>query len=646
MKRKGSLTVSIPDPCTQFWNDMTPVEGGRHCLHCQKSVIDFSSMTDKEILAVVSKHEGNLCGNFRSEQLSRVLVTDPEPRHSFLPAAMLASLIATVIPANSSAHTPGPSMEQVPVIHIPEENTPCVFKGWIVDSLTNEGLQGVTIVLKGSGTVGSVTDDSGKFQLTVPSGSPELTFRISYLGYNAKEVTFNAEQLSAPVIIPLQQSATDLQELVVTSYVVTRRSYTTGAISVKTELSAHDRLTWWERIAHFFKKKDLPNKIINPMPRTLSLTLPLLLTVQLLSAQQKMPSIKANSLKVDIRDGDIFKKGNWTIMPKVKPDVYTTAFSSKPRKVTFYTDIDSISFNVKPNTYTQFNILVNNKDTALTGIFCFDPLATLKKAGKYNVNEKREDPLPAFTYQSADNPNLDTLRKTFRLDSIAGYGNEVSRILNLMHWMHNLVPHDGGHGNPEVMNAMNMIAVCAKEKRGLNCRGLAMALNECYLALGFKSRYVTCLPKDSLRIDNDCHVINMVYSTELKKWLWIDPTFDAYVMNEKGELLSIEEVRERIIDGRPLILNPEANWNHKISQTKEDYLYSYMAKNLYILECSVSSEYDTETRQPGKSVSYVQLIPLDYFKKALGKGVSTNTVTKWTIVTNRTNNPRYFWQAP
>ena len=33
----------------------------------------------------------------------------------------------------------------------------------------------------------------------------------------------------------------------------------------------------------------------------------------------------------------------------------------------------------------------------------------------------------------------------------------------------------------------------------------------------------------------------------MKKWLWIDPTFDAYVMNEKGELLSIEEVRERLI---------------------------------------------------------------------------------------------------
>jgi hypothetical protein len=71
--------------------------------------------------------------------------------------------------------------------------------------------------------------------------------------------------------------------------------------------------------------------------------------------------------------------------------------------------------------------------------------------------------------------------------------------------------------NPAVKNAMSMIAVCKRDNRGLNCRGLATVLNECYLAMGFKSRFVTCLPKDSLNIDPDCHVINAVYSNTLKK---------------------------------------------------------------------------------------------------------------------------------
>jgi len=273
-----------------------------------------------------------------------------------------------------------------------------------------------------------------------------------------------------------------------------------------------------------------------------------------------------------------------------------------------------------------------------------DYLYIIKKAGQYNNNENRE--LPKFTYQSAENTNLVALRKAFNLDSIAGQGKEISKILSLLHWIHNLIPHDGNHENPAVMNAINMIAVCKKDNRGLNCRGLATVLNECYLSMGIKSRFVTCLPKDSLGIDNDCHVINMVYSTQLKKWIWIDPTFDAYVMNEKGELLGIEEVRDRIINDKPLILNPEANWNHKKSQTKEYYLYNYMAKNLYLLECPLSSEYDTETRQAGKNIGYMQLIPLDYFKKALDMSSSTNNVNKTIFIKYKTNNPNIFWQAP
>jgi hypothetical protein len=254
--------------------------------------------------------------------------------------------------------------------------------------------------------------------------------------------------------------------------------------------------------------------------------------------------------------------------------------------------------------------------------------------------------LPNFTYQSSNDPNLAILRQTFKLDSIAGAGSEVSKILNLMHWIHNLIPHDGNHENPVVKNAMSMIAVCKKDNRGLNCRGLATVLNECYLSLGIKSRFVTCLPKDSLGIDVDCHVINLVFCNELKKWLWIDPTFDTYVMNEKGDLLGIEEVRERIINNLPLIISPDANWNHKVSETKAYYLNYYMAKNLYLLECPVNSEYNLETRTTGKKITYVQLLPLDYFKQSPDTTTDTNTNDNTTLVKYKTNNPSLFWQTP
>jgi len=45
-----------------------------------------------------------------------------------------------------------------------------------------------------------------------------------------------------------------------------------------------------------------------------------------------------------------------------------------------------------------------------------------------------------------------------------------------------------------------------------------------------------------------------------------------YVKDENDNLLSIEEVRERLIDGRPLVLNKDANYNIKEETTKEWYL--------------------------------------------------------------------------
>ncbi len=267
-------------------------------------------------------------------------------------------------------------------------------------------------------------------------------------------------------------------------------------------------------------------------------------------------------------------------------------------------------------------------------------LEILKKASEYNVNEKKI--FPEFTYQSYKDTNLVKLRKLYKLDSIAGNGNEISKFINLMRWVHNNITHDGTNGNIEKLNALDLISTCKKENKTLNCRGLAIILNEIYLSMDFKSRFVTCLPKDST--DNDCHVINMVFSNTLQKWIWMDPTNEAYVMNENGELLSIEEVRERLINEKPLILNPDANWNHNSSRNKEDYLISYMAKNLYRFQCPINSEFDCETYKKGKVVKYCELIPLDYLgykniKKNKGNGV--------LIFTDfYSMNPNDFWSKP
>ncbi|WP_336689071.1 MULTISPECIES: transglutaminase domain-containing protein [unclassified Chryseobacterium] len=357
-----------------------------------------------------------------------------------------------------------------------------------------------------------------------------------------------------------------------------------------------------------------------------------------LAGQKKLPVIKAVSENVDIKvDGKRIKNA-WTIVPEEKLDVYTTS----GKKVTFYTDSDSISYNLKPGSVFDF-IILKGKDSARTQIK-HEPsrLDILKNAGKYNLSDGRF--IPKFAYQSQDNADLKRIREDLKLDSIAGNGSELTKIFNLMHWVHNLVRHDGSSNNPTLKNAIDLIRVCKTENRGVNCRMLATILNECYLSLGIKSRYITCMPKET-QFD-DCHVINMVYSSELNKWIWIDPTFDAYVMDNKGNLLGIQEVRERLVKGLPLVLNADANWNRNVLQTKEAYLENYMAKNLYRLETPVISQYDSETWKNGKSIEYVELLPLDGLVQEPQKKMVKNNQTGVTFTNYKTNNPDLFWTKP
>jgi hypothetical protein len=274
-----------------------------------------------------------------------------------------------------------------------------------------------------------------------------------------------------------------------------------------------------------------------------------------------------------------------------------------------------------------------------------DYLAILKRGYKYDSHEKRE--IPNFTYQSSRDSDLFALRQKYNLDSVAGFGNETSRLLNLLHWVHNKVPHNGlNESGIKNVNANSILTAVMTRHIGVSCGELATTLNDCYLAMGWESRKVYCFPKDSLGNDTDSHVINIVYLASKNKWIWVDPTNDAYIMDEKGDLLSIEEVRERLIANKPLIVNPDAIWNRRISMTKDYYLDSYMAKNLYRVYCPLKSEYDYETSGGNKSLIYINLIPLDYLNKLPFKTEKYYPDLKTTFIHYYISDPKLFWKLP
>jgi len=68
------LLLSIPKPCHENWDAMTPVQKGKFCGSCQKEVMDFSTMSDREIAQFFRKPStGSVCGRFTTDQLDRAI---------------------------------------------------------------------------------------------------------------------------------------------------------------------------------------------------------------------------------------------------------------------------------------------------------------------------------------------------------------------------------------------------------------------------------------------------------------------------------------------------------------------------------------------------------------------------------------------
>jgi hypothetical membrane protein len=99
------------------------------------------------------------------------------------------------------------------------------------------------------------------------------------------------------------------------------------------------------------------------MKKEVLIILSLFFSIKIYS-QQNLPTIKANSPIVDIRvDDDYFVKGGWTLDSTKRPDIFSigSKWLYDSKKVTFITDIDSISVSIPPDSNYNFIILLHGK---------------------------------------------------------------------------------------------------------------------------------------------------------------------------------------------------------------------------------------------------------------------------------------------
>ncbi|HEV7382134.1 MAG TPA: TonB-dependent receptor plug domain-containing protein, partial [Dyadobacter sp.] len=102
--------------------------------------------------------------------------------------------------------------------------------GTVTSTEDKNPLPGVSVVVKGNGTLGTATDAEGKFKLTVPENA---TLVLSYIGYVTQEIAVGSQ---STFNVALESDQKQLTEVVVVGYGTQKKGDVTSSIaSIKRE---------------------------------------------------------------------------------------------------------------------------------------------------------------------------------------------------------------------------------------------------------------------------------------------------------------------------------------------------------------------------------------------------------------------------
>lgn len=177
---KNTIQITIPKPCHENWQEMTVVDKGKFCSSCQKTVIDFTSVSDREIINIFNK-SNNLCGRFTASQLNRDIFT-PKEKSSIWMAASAAVVSFFTIGNQEVKAQEVVKIEQTDKKTLDEnlENNSDderIITGVVSDSIGT--LPGANVIIQGTNK-STQTDVDGKYSIKAKTGDV-LVF--SFVGF-------------------------------------------------------------------------------------------------------------------------------------------------------------------------------------------------------------------------------------------------------------------------------------------------------------------------------------------------------------------------------------------------------------------------------------------------------------------------------
>ncbi len=229
---------------------------------------------------------------------------------------------------------------------------------------------------------------------------------------------------------------------------------------------------------------------------------------------------------------------------------------------------------------------------------------SLKLSRPYHQDDKCGD--IRFRYASVNATIFENFRRRFHLWKVAGKGRDIDKMIRICRWIHECIPHKGDAIPKVIPNLGALMDATHRIGKPGNCLIQAICLCEALLSIGFKARYIKGYQRDSR--SRNYHVFVSAWSHSLKKWIFLDPTYGAYVMDLSGQMLSPTEIRNNLINDIPMQVNEEADYNGNKEMAKV-YLKEFLAGNMYYLVSNTISRDSTEKYGRNNEGEWIVLAP-------------------------------------
>ena len=180
-----------------------------------------------------------------------------------------------------------------------------------------------------------------------------------------------------------------------------------------------------------------------------------------------------------------------------------------------------------------------------------------------------------FTYELNNKEGLQNFINANKIDALMRTKKtDIDRMMALMDVVCNNFKHDGASGMPEERDAASLIDY-AKKIGSIECTGLSTILSELCRAYGIPAKPIKCTPYTDE--GEFCHVVVHAYSGEKKQWIMLDPTYRLILKDLAGNYVSLETLRQSLVDGEKLTPNATAGRNGRLFYM--EHYRVYMAKN-------------------------------------------------------------------